>query len=58
MKRIDRRRLLQLSGGGALAAGTGGIAVILASGQAPAFAQGRRSTGSGVPIMCRFQTKR
>src|SRR3954470_16547802 len=40
MKRIDRRRLLQLSGGGALAAGTGGLAGILASGRAPAFAQG------------------
>src|SRR5438094_9971703 len=40
MKRIDRRRLLQLSGGGALAAGTGGIAAILASGRAPAYAQG------------------
>src|SRR3954470_15453800 len=40
MKRIDRRRLLQLSGGGALAAGTGGLASILASGRAPAFAQG------------------
>jgi multiple sugar transport system substrate-binding protein len=40
MARIDRRRLLQLSGGGAVAAGTGGIAAILASGRAPAFAQG------------------
>src|SRR5215472_1193598 len=39
MKRIDRRRLLQLSGGAA-AAGTGGLAAILASGRAPAFAQG------------------
>src|SRR5271169_4408243 len=40
MKRIDRRRLLQLSGGGALAATAGGLAAILASGRAPAFAQG------------------
>ncbi len=40
MKRIDRRRLLQLSGAGALATGTGGIAAILAAGRAPAFAQG------------------
>src|ERR1700724_3705388 len=40
MKRIDRRRLLQLSGAGAVAAGTGGIAAILAARRAPAFAQG------------------
>ncbi len=40
MARIDRRRLLQLSGAGALAAGTGGLAGILASGRAPAYAQG------------------
>jgi multiple sugar transport system substrate-binding protein len=40
MKRLDRRRLLQLSSAGALTAGTGGIAAILASGRAPAFAQG------------------
>ena len=40
MQRIDRRRLLKLSGAGALAAGTGGLAGILASGRAPAFAQG------------------
>jgi multiple sugar transport system substrate-binding protein len=40
MARINRRRLLQLSGGGAVATGTGGIAAILASGRAPAFAQG------------------
>src|SRR5437867_6159934 len=40
MKRIDRRRVLQLSGAGAVAAGTGGLAAILASGRAPAFAQG------------------
>ena len=40
MQRIGRRRLLNLSGAGALAAGTGGLAGILASGRAPAFAQG------------------
>src|SRR5215471_19596300 len=40
MARIDRRRLLKLSGAGAIAAGTGGIAAILASGRAPAYAQG------------------
>jgi len=40
MQRIDRRRMLRLSGAGALAAGSGGIAGILASGRAPAFAQG------------------
>jgi multiple sugar transport system substrate-binding protein len=39
MQRIGRRNLLKLSGAGALAAGTGGIAGILASGRAPAFAQ-------------------
>src|SRR5690348_10525863 len=40
MTRIDRRRFLQLSGAGAAAATTGGLAGILASGRAPAFAQG------------------
>ena len=40
MRRIDRRRLLKLSGASALAATGGGIAGILASGKAPAFAQG------------------
>ena len=39
MRRINRRRLLKLSGASALAAG-GGLAGILASGRAPAFAQG------------------
>ncbi|HZT86470.1 MAG TPA: extracellular solute-binding protein [Stellaceae bacterium] len=39
MRRIDRRRVLQLSGAGALAARTGGIAAILAAGRAPAYAQ-------------------
>src|SRR5947209_3520255 len=40
MSRITRRRFTQLSGGGAVAAGTGGLAAILASGRAPAYAQG------------------
>src|SRR6267154_3000412 len=40
MSRIDRRRFVQLSGAGALTAGSGGLAGILASGRAPAFAQG------------------
>src|ERR1700758_5059551 len=40
MARITRRRLLKLSGAGAVAARTGGLAAILASGRAPAFAQG------------------
>ena len=42
MERINRRRLLKLAGAGAgaLAVRTGGIAAILASGRAPAFAQG------------------
>ena len=39
MTRIDRRRLLKLSGAGAIAAGSGGLAGILASGRAPAYAQ-------------------
>src|SRR5690242_8673209 len=40
MSRIERRRFLQLSGAGALTAATGGLAAILASGRAPAYAQG------------------
>ncbi|HYU13050.1 MAG TPA: extracellular solute-binding protein [Stellaceae bacterium] len=40
MARIDRRRFVQLSGAGALMAGSGGLAGILASGRAPAYAQG------------------
>ena len=40
MPGIGRRKLLKLSGAGALAARTGGIAAILASSQAPAYAQG------------------
>jgi multiple sugar transport system substrate-binding protein len=39
MPRISRRKLLELSGAGALAARGGGIAAILAAGRAPAFAQ-------------------
>src|SRR5215468_1493180 len=39
MVRIDRRRLLRLSGAGAVAAGTGGLAGVIASGRAPAYAQ-------------------
>jgi multiple sugar transport system substrate-binding protein len=39
MARVSRRNFLKLSGGGALAAKTGGMAAILASGRAPAFAQ-------------------
>src|SRR5260370_30541209 len=38
MARIDRRRLLKFSGAGAIAASTGGMAGILASGRAPAYA--------------------
>src|SRR5438105_14674126 len=40
MTNITRRRALQLSGIGAVSAATGGLAGILASGRAPAFAQG------------------
>jgi multiple sugar transport system substrate-binding protein len=40
MARIGRRRVLQLSGAGALAAKTGGLAAILSLGEAPAYAQG------------------
>src|ERR1700674_5012197 len=39
MARINRRKLLKLSGAGAIAARTGGLAAILAAGRAPAFAQ-------------------
>lgn len=39
MERINRRRLLALSGGGAIAASGGGIASILATARAPAYAQ-------------------
>ncbi|MGH7117112.1 MAG: ABC transporter substrate-binding protein [Stellaceae bacterium] len=40
MRFTSRRRFLRLSGAGALAASTGGLATILASGRAPAYAQG------------------
>src|SRR5579862_2893235 len=40
MTQIARRRVLQLSGAGLASAATGGLAAILASGRAPAFAQG------------------
>ena len=39
MVQIRRRKTLQLSAASALAAGTGGLAGILASGRAPAYAQ-------------------
>jgi len=39
MTRIDRRRLLKFSGAGAIAASTGAVAAIIASGGAPAYAQ-------------------
>jgi ABC-type glycerol-3-phosphate transport system substrate-binding protein len=39
MVRINRRRLLQLSGAGAATAAAGGLAGILASGRAPAYGQ-------------------
>src|SRR5579862_9558507 len=40
MRRIDRRHVLKLTGAGAATAAGGGLAGILASGRAPAFAQG------------------
>ena len=40
MARITRRRVLKLSGAGVVAAQTGGLAAILATGRAPAYAQG------------------
>ncbi|TXL70660.1 extracellular solute-binding protein [Vineibacter terrae] len=39
MRRITRRELLQATGGGAAVAKTGGLAAILATGRAPAYAQ-------------------
>jgi ABC-type glycerol-3-phosphate transport system substrate-binding protein len=39
MARITRRRLLKMSGAGAVAARTGGLAAILAAGRGPALAQ-------------------
>src|SRR5262245_25025296 len=40
MARVNRRSFLKLSGGGVVAATTGGMAGILASGRPPAYAQG------------------
>ena len=40
MPRYSRRQLMQVSSSGVIAAGTGGLAGILASGRAPAYAQG------------------
>jgi multiple sugar transport system substrate-binding protein len=40
MSRIGRRKFLKLSGAGALAARTGGIAAAVQAGRAPAYAQG------------------
>ena len=40
MAQIHRRKLLQISGGAAIAAKAGGIAAILAASRAPAYAQG------------------
>jgi len=41
MARITRRTILKLSGAGAVAARTGGLAAILSTGRAPAFAQAK-----------------
>src|SRR5215467_1865090 len=40
MARITRRKVLNLTGAGVVAAQTGGLAAILATGRAPAYAQG------------------
>src|SRR5580693_1018315 len=40
MARIGRRKFLKTASAGTLVAGSGGIAAILASGRAPAYAQG------------------
>ena len=40
MTRITRRKVLSLSGAGVVATQTGGLAAILATGRAPAYAQG------------------
>jgi multiple sugar transport system substrate-binding protein len=40
MTQVTRRRVLQFSGAGAVSAAGGGLAAILATGRAPAFAQG------------------
>src|SRR6266700_8308504 len=41
MAHINRRTVLRLTGGSAIAAKTGGIAAILASGRAPAYGQAK-----------------
>lgn len=41
MARISRRKFLKVSGAGAAAATTGGLAGILATGRAPAYAQAK-----------------
>ena len=41
MARTTRHTILKLSGAGAVAARTGGLAAILATGRAPAFAQAK-----------------
>ncbi|HJQ58757.1 MAG TPA: extracellular solute-binding protein [Vineibacter sp.] len=41
MSRITRRKFIKTTGGGAAVAKTGGLAAILATGQAPAFAQAK-----------------
>jgi hypothetical protein len=48
MARITRRRLLKLSASGAVTAQIGGLAAVLATGRAPAFATGQEwPVGSG-----------
>ena len=51
MTRIDRRRVLQLSGAGMASAAGGGLAAILASGRAPAFAQGASPWENAVGVL-------
>ena len=58
MERINRRRLLQLSGGGALAAGPAASPRSSPRGERPPSPRAPRSIGSGVPIMCRSPTRR
>ena len=52
MARIHRRKLLQLSGAGAVAAKTGGIAAILAASRAPAYAQGATRSLAALERLC------
>ena len=51
-RQIRRRKALQLSAASALAAGTGGLAGILASGRAPAYAQ---ATDDALAALGRFR---